>query len=55
LKSASALVGGDEISAAAYELEMAGSRNDLDFIRAHNDEFIENVKALLNNIHSAIS
>ena len=55
LKSAAALIGGDELSGAAYALEMAGERNDFDFIMAHNDEFIESLEVLLDNINEKIN
>ena len=55
LKSAAALIGGDELSGAAYALEMAGNRNDWDFIETHNAEFIESLESLLDNINEKIN
>jgi CheY-like chemotaxis protein/HPt (histidine-containing phosphotransfer) domain-containing protein len=54
LKSASANVGADRLSGQAKELEMAGERKDLDFIRAYNGNFIDDLHTLLVNINNAL-
>jgi len=55
LKSASASIGADAISASAETLEMAGLRGDTGFIHANADSFSRNFEALLENIKKALS
>jgi len=55
LKSASANIGADMLSEAAYALEMAGLKGDLAYIETNSDHFLMMLKRLLNNIGSAIS
>ena len=55
LKGAAAQIGGDGLSEAAYALEKAGDRNDLEFIGTHNPLFIDSLKSLLSNINDAIN
>ena len=54
LKSASASVGADGISAAAKSLEMAGVRMDMDYINRNIGEFFANLEALLSNINEVL-
>jgi len=59
IKSALYSIGADEASQAAFELETAAKRGDLDFIKANHDTFIESLSTLIedverfleNNIH----
>jgi len=50
LKSASANIGANEISMAARELEIAGEQRDAEYIKLHTEQFLVNLKHLLNNI-----
>jgi len=50
LKSASANVGAYEISEAAKALEMAGKSMDLEFIKSHNECFLNDLQAVLGKI-----
>jgi len=54
LKGASANIGADELSATAQSLENAGLREDLEFIYANTDNFLTELKQLLNNITNAL-
>jgi HPt (histidine-containing phosphotransfer) domain-containing protein len=54
LKSASAGIGAEKISAAADTLEQAGLDNDEDFIYASIDKFLEDFEVLLSNISDAV-
>jgi len=51
LKGASANIGADKLSEAAYDLELAGTRGDFDFIRSNTDITLQMLKELLNNIN----
>jgi HPt (histidine-containing phosphotransfer) domain-containing protein len=55
LKVSSASIGADRLSAAAADLEMAGVRGDTDFIHTHTDNFLKNLKKMLQSINVAIS
>jgi CheY-like chemotaxis protein len=55
LKSAAANIGANGLSAAAKELETAGTREDLAYIEAHNVKFINDLESLLNIISNALS
>jgi len=55
LKSASAIVGADKLSEAAYELEMAGLRDDLPYIEANNKMFVADLKGLILSISAMLS
>jgi len=54
LKSASGSIGADEISKAAFELESAGQRQDLGYIKANVGKFLTDLEELLKNIHPVI-
>ena len=54
LKSASASIGAGTLSLAAKELEAAGERKDLAFIETHNEEFLQELKYLLNRIKDTL-
>ena len=41
LKSTSLTIGAEELSAKAKELELAGKRNDADFIREHHQALLQ--------------
>jgi CheY-like chemotaxis protein/iron only hydrogenase large subunit-like protein len=55
LKSAAANVGAIRLSELAKELEMAGKRGDVTFIKAHNDSFIAALQKSLNSIGETLS
>jgi len=55
MKSASANIGADHLSEAAYALEKAGIRRDFGFIQSNNDRFLVMLDKLLIHIHNAIS
>jgi CheY-like chemotaxis protein len=55
LKSASANIGAEKLSEAAYALEMAGIRRDLSFIETNNNHFLMMLEQLLSNINNALS
>ena len=50
LKSAAANIGALDLSEAAKALEMAGERNDMDYIRAHNEQLLADLADMLNSI-----
>ena len=50
LKSASANIGADVLSADAEALEIAGLRMDTDYINENTGAFLTNLEALLNRI-----
>jgi len=54
LKSALANVGGDRLSKMAYELEMAGQRNDLFYIEANNEMFVADLEDLIFRINAML-
>ncbi|MCL2873471.1 MAG: ATP-binding protein [Defluviitaleaceae bacterium] len=54
LKSASASIGADAISAAAKVLEAAGLQMDIDFIQANSDKFLTDFEALLEKINEVL-
>jgi CheY-like chemotaxis protein len=55
LKGAAANIGADKLSEAAYNLEMAGQRGDLGFIKSNNDHFLTMLEQLLSSIDNALS
>ena len=55
LKSAAANIGATRLSEDAKILEAAGAKQDLDFIKKHNDGLVDNLKKLLAHIGEAIS
>ena len=55
IKSAAANIGAAALSEAARALEMAGEKNDLDFIHSHNDMFLIDLKSFLGKLKSALS
>ena len=54
LKSALANIGGSELSETAKALEMAGNREDIDYIESRIDNFFEELDLLLNKIKAAL-
>ena len=54
LKSASANVGAEKLSAAAYDLEMAGLRRDMPFIITHNEKFLTELNTLITGVSAAL-
>jgi HPt (histidine-containing phosphotransfer) domain-containing protein len=54
LKSATANIGGGEISEMAYSLEMAAINEDMEYIRANTNVFSDMLKKLLENINNAL-
>jgi len=55
LKSASANIGADKVSEAAYALEMAGYQENVSFLEANNEHFLFMLEQLLNNISNTLS
>ena len=55
LKSACAYIGAEGMSETAQSLETAGRREDLEFIKAHNEDFLEALEILLKDIDAVIS
>ena len=55
LKSASASIGANRISESAYALEMAAIREDMDFVKANNDSFLDKLSKLLDDIGVVLS
>jgi HPt (histidine-containing phosphotransfer) domain-containing protein len=55
LKSASASIGADKLSKAAWSLEAAGLRKDESFIRMNTEKFLTDFETLLYNIYPVIS
>jgi len=54
LKSASANIGANDVSEAAYDLEMAALQGNMDFVKEKNVSFVEQLKALLDKILNAL-
>jgi len=54
LKSASHIIGADEFSNTAEMLEIAGNNGDWDYIHAHNEKFLTELKTLVENVNKAI-
>jgi HPt (histidine-containing phosphotransfer) domain-containing protein len=54
LKSATANIGGGDISDMANSLEMAALNGDMEFIRANTSIFADKLKKLLENINNAL-
>jgi len=54
LKSSSDNIGAIEISKVAQALEFAGTKGDLDFIYAYNEQFVDDLKMVLDNIYAII-
>jgi len=54
LKSASANIGAEVISDDAKVLEEAGEQNDIDYIRSHIDNFVQDLELLLRNINNQL-
>jgi len=50
LKSACANIGAGRVSKAAYALELAAIKEDMEFIKKNNDSFLNELELLLNNI-----
>jgi len=55
IKSASASIGADEISARARELETAGKTGDMDYIGKYNETFLVELQKLLDDIETALN
>jgi CheY-like chemotaxis protein/HPt (histidine-containing phosphotransfer) domain-containing protein len=55
LKSASASIGANRLSAAAGDLEMAGLRGDMDFILEQTHKFLKKLSVMLQSIDDALS
>jgi HPt (histidine-containing phosphotransfer) domain-containing protein len=50
LKSTLLFIGADILAEWAHELELAGDRADMDFIKENNSRFIISLQTLMNNI-----
>ena len=50
IKSALNLIGADEMSQKAYELEMAAGRGDIDYINAQNENFINALATMVTDV-----
>ena len=55
LKSASAYIGADILSAEAYDLEMAGQRRDMVYVITYNEKFITELEEMVEGISAALS
>jgi CheY-like chemotaxis protein len=55
LKSAAAIIGAEKFSADAKNLEIAGKRNDWDYINKHNHVFLSDLERLLERINDIVS
>jgi len=55
LKSAAANIGAEALSAAARDLELAGKRTDMDFLKMHNASFLTALESLLRSIHGKLA
>jgi CheY-like chemotaxis protein len=55
LKSASASIGAKELSNMAKELENAGKRGDLEYIRTNNIPFLKQLEIILGNVEIALN
>ena len=55
LKSASANIGAEKISEAAFVLEMAAIQNDMDFVKNNNGPFMGELGKLLDELDDALS
>jgi HPt (histidine-containing phosphotransfer) domain-containing protein len=55
LKTASANIGAEALSEAAKALELAGENGDVEFIKANNSKFLENMESLLSEITNVLS
>ena len=55
IKSASANIGANEISKFANDLENAGIKNDWDYIKFRNEDFLTSLEQLLENIKKALT
>ena len=55
LKSASANIGAVELSRSANALEIAGEREDLDYIKSHNPAFIAALEMILDRISAVLA
>ncbi|MCL2388174.1 MAG: Hpt domain-containing protein, partial [Defluviitaleaceae bacterium] len=54
IKSTSGTIGADEISQFAKALETAAVNDSLDFVRANNTQFLQNLAELLDNIYPLV-
>jgi PAS domain S-box-containing protein len=54
IKSAAANIGATNLSEAAYQLEMAGSQEDLNYINSHNGDFLIALSAILDAVKNAL-
>ena len=50
IKSALYIIGADEMSQTASDLEMAAKRGDIEFIKANNDTFVESLSTLVEDV-----
>jgi len=55
IKSAAASIGADKLSAAAFDLEMAGENDDMAFIESNNNNFFELLEHLLSDIKATLN
>ncbi len=55
LKSALATIGNSELSAKAAKLESAGLDNNLEYIKANHNEFLESLKLFLNELSAHVA
>ena len=54
IRSASTNIGASEVSRFAHDLEKAGLKKDLDFIKSKNDTFLKSLETLMHNIKTAL-
>jgi len=55
LKSAAAIIGADELSELAKELEQAGNQENVAFIQTHNSNLLSALESLTINISDTLS
>ncbi len=54
VKSTTLMIGGEDLSAKAKELEMAAAEGNVDFIKANHEKVLDQYKALLSRIKEVI-
>ena len=55
IKSALYVIGADEMSNKAYDLELAASKGDSEYIKTRNDAFIEKLSVLVDKVHRVLT
>jgi HPt (histidine-containing phosphotransfer) domain-containing protein len=55
IKSALYIIGADEMSQRAQDLETASSNGDADFVNSHNDEFIKALTIMVDDVQNYLN